>query len=90
MQADGSTCPIVHISCATLDNERIWTPIELEAGCVVSSIHRQRDASSAYSSMSTPTTRASSILARSVNLNHASNAGWNSSRHTSKVLTWVG
>ena len=34
-QPDGSIRPIVCISRATLDNEENWTPIELEAGCVV-------------------------------------------------------
>ena len=34
--------PIVYISRATLDNEQNWTPMELEAGCVVWSIRRLR------------------------------------------------
>ena len=34
-QLDGSVRPIVYISRATLDNEKSWTPMELEAGCVV-------------------------------------------------------
>ena len=34
-QPDGSIRPIVYISRATLDNEQNWTPMELEAGCVV-------------------------------------------------------
>ena len=37
---DGSIRPIVHISRASLPNERNWTPMELEAGCVVWSIRR--------------------------------------------------
>ena len=37
-QPDGSIRPIVYISRATLDNEQNWTPMELEAGCVVWSI----------------------------------------------------
>ena len=37
-QADGSIRPIVYISRATLGNEQNWTPMELEAGCVVWSI----------------------------------------------------
>ena len=41
-QPDGSIRPIVYISRATLDNEQIWTPMELEAGCVVWSIRRLR------------------------------------------------
>ena len=41
-QPDGSIRPIVYISRATLDNERNWTPMELEAGCVVWSIRRLR------------------------------------------------
>ena len=34
-QPNGSIRPIVYISRATLDNEQNWTPMELEAGCVV-------------------------------------------------------
>ena len=34
-QPDDSIHPIVYISRATLANERNWTPMELEAGCVV-------------------------------------------------------
>ena len=41
-QPDGSICPIVYISRATLDNEQNWTPMELEAGCVVWSIRPLR------------------------------------------------
>ena len=41
-QPDGSIRPIVYISRATLDNEHNWTPMELEAGCVVWSIRRLR------------------------------------------------
>ena len=39
---DGSICPIVYISRATLDNEQNWTPMKPEAGCVVWSIRRLR------------------------------------------------
>ena len=39
-QPDGSIRSIVYISQATLTNERNETPTELEAGCVVWSIHR--------------------------------------------------
>ena len=41
-QPDRSIRPIVYISRATLTNERNWTPVELEAGCVVWGIHRLR------------------------------------------------
>ena len=41
-QPDGSIRPIVYISRATLDNEQNWTPMELEAGCVVWGISRLR------------------------------------------------
>ena len=41
-QPDGSIRPIVYINRATLSNERSWTPMELEAGCVVWSICRLR------------------------------------------------
>ena len=41
-QPDGSTRPIIYISRETLTNERNWTPMELEAGCVVRSIRRLR------------------------------------------------
>ena len=41
-QPDGSTQPIVYISRATLANERNWTPMVLEAGCIVWSIRRLR------------------------------------------------
>ena len=41
-QPDNSIRPIVYISRATLDNEQNWTPMELEAGCVVWSIRRLR------------------------------------------------
>ena len=41
-QPDVSIRPIVYISRATLANEQNWTPMELEAGCVVWSIRRLR------------------------------------------------
>ena len=41
-QSDGSIRPIVYISRATLDNEQNWTPMELEAGCVVWGIRSLR------------------------------------------------
>ena len=41
-QPDGSIRPIIYISRATLDNEQNWTPMKLEAGCVVWSIRRLR------------------------------------------------
>ena len=41
-QPDGSIRPIVYISRATLNNEQNWTPMELEAGCVVWSVRRLR------------------------------------------------
>ena len=41
-QCDGSVRPIVYISRATLANEQNWTPLELEAGCIVWSIRRLR------------------------------------------------
>ena len=41
-QPDGSIRPIVYISRATLDNGKIWTPMELEGGCVVWGIRRLR------------------------------------------------
>ena len=41
-QQDGSIRPIVYISRDTLDNEQNWTPMELEAGCVVWGIGRLR------------------------------------------------
>ena len=36
-QPDGSVRPIAYISRATLDSERHWTPLDLEAGIIVSS-----------------------------------------------------
>ena len=41
-QPDGSIRPIVYITQATLDNEQKWTPMELEAGCVMWGIRRLR------------------------------------------------
>ena len=41
-QPDGCIRPIVYISRDTLDNEQNWTPMELEAGCVVWSIRPHR------------------------------------------------
>ena len=41
-QTDGSIRPIVYISRETLANERNWTLMELETGCVVWSIRRFR------------------------------------------------
>ena len=41
-QPDGSVRPIAYINRATLSNERNWTPMELEAGCVVWNICRLR------------------------------------------------
>ena len=41
-QPDGLIRPIVYITRATLDNEQNWTPMELEAGCVVWGIRRLR------------------------------------------------
>ena len=42
LEPDGSIRPIVYISRATLDNEQNWTPVELEAGCVLWSIRHLR------------------------------------------------
>ena len=39
-QPDGSIRPIIYISLAILAIEQNWTPMELEAGCVVWSIRR--------------------------------------------------
>ena len=41
-QLDGSIRPIVYISRTTLSNERYWTPMELEAGCIVWSVRHLR------------------------------------------------
>ena len=41
-QPDGFIRPIVYIGRATLDNEQNWTPMELEAGCVVWRIRPHR------------------------------------------------
>ena len=41
-QPDSSIRPIVYITRATLADEQNWTPLELEAGCVVWSIRRLR------------------------------------------------
>ena len=41
-QTQGSIRPIVYISREALANERNWTPMELEAGCVVWGIRRLR------------------------------------------------
>ena len=41
-QKDGSIRSIVFISCATLESERHWTPLDLEAGSIVWSIKRLR------------------------------------------------
>ncbi|CAB1099790.1 unnamed protein product [Ectocarpus sp. CCAP 1310/34] len=41
-QADGSVRPIVFISRSTLDAERNWTPLDLEAGAIVWAIKRLR------------------------------------------------
>ena len=41
-QPDGSVRPITDISRATLDSERSWTPLDLEAGSIVWAIKRLR------------------------------------------------
>ena len=41
-QPDGSIRPIVFNSRTTLDNERSWTPLDLEAGSIVWAIKRLR------------------------------------------------
>ena len=41
-QTDGSVRPIDYISRATLNSERHWTPLDLEAGSIVSAIKRHR------------------------------------------------
>ena len=41
-QCEGSIRPIAYISRSTLANEQNWTPLELEAGCIVRSIRRLR------------------------------------------------
>ena len=41
-QTDGSVQPISYISRATLDSDRHWTPLDLEAGSVVWVIKRLR------------------------------------------------
>jgi len=42
-QPDGTIKPIVFISRATLDAERNWTPLDLEAGAIVWAIKRLRE-----------------------------------------------
>ena len=39
---DGAVRPIISISRSTLDNERPWTPLDLEASSVVWAIKRLR------------------------------------------------
>ena len=78
-QPDGSIRPIVYISRATLDNEQNWTPMELEAGCVVWSIRRLRRYLFGVYFLAF-TISASSKFARSERPNRAFNAGWNSFR----------
>ena len=41
-QTDGSIKPIAYISRATLDSERHWIPLDLEAGCIVWALKRLR------------------------------------------------
>ena len=41
-QPDGSVRPIIYISRATLDSERSWAPLDLEAGSIVWAIKRLR------------------------------------------------
>ena len=41
-QTDGSIKPIAYISRATLDSERRWTPLDLEAGSIVWALKRLR------------------------------------------------
>ena len=41
-EPDGSMRPIAYISRATLDSERHWSPLELEAGSIVWAIERLR------------------------------------------------
>ena len=41
-QTDGSIKPIAYISRATLDSERHWTPLDLEAGSIVWALKRLR------------------------------------------------
>jgi len=41
-QEDGSIKPIAYISRATLDSERHWTPLDLEAGSIVWALKRLR------------------------------------------------
>ena len=41
-QADGSIKPIAYVSRATLDSERHWTPLDLEAGSIVWALKRLR------------------------------------------------
>ena len=41
-QPDGSVRPLIYVSRATLDSERSWTPLDLEAGSIVWAIKRLR------------------------------------------------
>ena len=41
-QPDGSVRPIVFIGRTTLDNERSWTPLDLDAGSIVWAVKRSR------------------------------------------------
>ena len=41
-QPDGSVRPIAYVSRATLDSERHWTPLDLEAGSIVRAVKRLR------------------------------------------------
>ena len=63
-QYDGPINPMVYISRATLANEQTWTPLELEAGCIVWSICRLRRYLFGIFVRSSPTTSASNRSVR--------------------------
>lgn len=41
-QPDGSVRPIVFVCRATFESERLWTPLDLEAGSIIWCIYRLR------------------------------------------------
>lgn len=71
----GDVCPIACLSRATLDIEKNWTPLELEASAVVWSIllHRYVGISSIFTFTTTPITRVLNSCPKSANTSHVRN-----------------
>ena len=88
-QKDGAIRPIVFISRATLESERHWTPLDLEAGSIAWSITRLRGYLWSTTIRIFRTTWRSKAPPRLLSTTPEFRDGSNSSRHTAILWSTV-